>query len=814
MTKKLVLCWKRMRTTAAHNTIPPSPEPAHSQRHDAGCNCCQHTRSGCRRGRAGLVLVAFLAVMGIAIFSDWWLCLPDDTVASYVGRQSCAHCHAGHMVLWQGSHHDLAMDLASPESVLGDFDNATLNHFGITSRMFRREGEYFVNTEGPDGEMHDYRVKYVFGVTPLQQYMVEFDRTPDMADNEVSRVQVLRLSWDTEQKRWFYLSPPDVSEKLAPNDPLHWTGSAQNWNHMCAECHSTNLQKNYDIANRRYRTTFSEIDVSCEACHGPGSTHVQLATAKSLFWDRQLGYGLAKLKTVDNRAEIHTCAKCHSRRSLVHENYHGGENFYDHYVNELLAPETYYCDGQIKDEVYVFGSFIQSKMYANNIRCTDCHNPHTAELKRQGNKLCTSCHFHNPLKYDTPAHHHHNTGSTGAQCVECHMPHAPFMDIDLRRDHGLRIPRPDHSVELQTPNACTGCHLEADRVSENKRPQLRHYADWLKAAAAGDGEIRVEINRVDTWAADNYKRWYGDAPLSKTEHVEFARTLHAAWENDPAILPQLSELAANRRVPAMIRASALSRLDALASGSGWEARLKSLTDRDPLVRGVAARNLATLPTPKRIEKLMPLLKDDVRFVRMEAALALADIPPGAYTQQQQQLIDKSLQDYRDAMLVNADQANAHMALGVLAERMQNWGAALEAYRTAIAVQPWVTGPRSNLAALLEQMRQPVKAAKYRAAELKLLARDARLAPDNGAVQYRYGLALYLSGDEDNAAIALQRAIESEPNIPEFTLGLALLFQKQERFTEALTLAENLLRLRPQNPTYQQLHAALRAAAVP
>jgi hypothetical protein len=173
------------------------------------------------------------------------------------------------------------MEVATEQSVLGDFSDATFTRFDDTTRFFRDGERFMVNAEGPDGEYHDYEVKWTFGVDPLQQYMVEF---PD------GRVQVLRVSWDVHKKEWFYVPPPDAAEeRLAPDDPLHWTGLAQNWNTMCAECHSTDYHKNFNLAKNSYDSKYFEIDVSCEACHGPGSAHVELANAASPFWDRNIG---------------------------------------------------------------------------------------------------------------------------------------------------------------------------------------------------------------------------------------------------------------------------------------------------------------------------------------------------------------------------------------------------------------------------------------------------------------------------------------------------------------------------------------------
>lgn len=775
-----------------------------------------------RAGKIGfsLLLVSLLAVGMVTL--DWWSCLPADAVAEYVGGSNCVECHQAESELWHDSHHDLAMDRATPATVLGDFNDATLDHHGITSRMYQDGERFLVSTEGPDGNISEFEVKYVFGVEPLQQYMVEFDRTAGMPDSELARVQVLRLSWNTKQKKWFYLAPPDVDEKLAPDDPLHWTGSAQNWNHMCADCHSTNLKKNFDVATASYHTTFSDMDVSCEACHGPGSLHVKLASAKSLFWDRKRNYGLSQLKTASSQPQLHACAPCHSRRSVIAEEYHGGDNYYNHYANELLTPETYYCDGQALDEVYVFGSFLQSKMYREGVRCTDCHNPHTTKVKFTDNRLCTSCHAHDPAKYDTPAHHRHNVGSKGSLCIECHMPESPFMDVDLRRDHSMQIPRPDLSVELGTPNACTGCHLE-DRtlaphttLPEEKQDDLRFYANWMRAARDGDSEVELEINRVNAWAAKTVLEWYGPRSSgtdNAKQRVDFAKTLHSGWQAAPDAGISLANLARNRRAAPIVRASALNQLGRYRPKLRLDVSLKQLKDSDPQVRAAAVRNLADLPRGDLIRYCAPLLDDSVRSVQIEAALTLADLSQGAFTPLQRNKFQAALESYRQAMLRNSDQASAHMALGILAERQQDIPAAVQAYETAIRVQPSVTGPRGNLAAIFERQRRVPEALKLRSEELVLLGRDARLAPEVASVQYRFGLSAYLAGNLGDAEVALSKAAELEPNTADFSLALALLYQKLERYSDALPYAQRVVKLQPANTGYrnvlQEIEAQIR-----
>ncbi len=773
-------------------------------------------------------LVVATCVLGGAVFGDWWTTLPDDATANYVGRQSCLQCHQKQMQDWTGSHHDLAMDRATDETVLADFDDVHVVHHDVDSTMFRDGDKFMVRTEGPTGEMGDFEVKYVFGVTPLQQYMVEFDRTPDMPDNEIARLQVLRLCWDTLKEEWFYLPPPDVSEKLEPDDDLHWTGVTMCWNTSCADCHSTNLQKNFDVRTARFHTTFSEIDVSCEACHGPGSLHVQLAGSRSLFWDRKRGYGLAQLKGVETRPQIDTCAQCHSRRrQSVHPGFRPGDNFYDHHDNALLTSLLYHPDGQIQDEVYVHGSFLQSKMFQKGIRCTDCHDPHTARLKHEGNQVCTSCHQHPAGKYDTPAHHRHDAGSVGAQCVECHMPAKTYMEVDPRRDHSLRVPRPDLSVTLGTPNACSGCHLEQSGLTEKRREELGEYADWLVRAAT-DEEIKQALQRVDAWSRDRFVEWYGE---QQDRDTHFANALSAAREGDPGATELLKKTATDRRKTAIVRATCLQELGQYGAEHANEVSSKLLHDPAEQVRAAAIANLQGLESRELVDQVAPLLNDPVRLVREQAARALAPLPRGDLRGSQRDALRRALDEFEAGMMVNNERAGSHMMIGVLRANQGDVVGAERAYETAIRVEPNVVGPRSNLAEMLDrqadqlqqqamqyaQAQNPAgrdlyvqsveireRVAGLRREELKLLGRDVRLVPDNGPLRYRYGLLLYLLGEEDKAILELEEACRLNPNSPDFAMALALLYQKHQRYEAAIEQMERVLELRPNDASARQL----------
>lgn len=747
---------------------------------------------------AQAALGLFILVAGY-LFQDFWSAHPEDVEVTFVGRSSCIQCHQKEAASYQGSHHDLAMDLATEETVLADFDDATFENDGIVSRMFRDGERFMIHTEGEDGEMRDFHVKYVFGVEPLQQYMVEFDRTDETKEDEIPRVQVLRISWDTAKKKWFYLRPPDVTDKLEPDDPLHWTGIGQRWQTMCADCHSTDLKRNFDSKTNQYHTTFSEIDVSCEACHGPGSLHVELANSNSVFWDRRHGYGLAELKGEDAEPQLQTCAPCHSRRGLLDTAFQAGDSYCDHFQLELLQEDTYFADGQIKDEVYVYGSFVQSKMYHKGIRCTDCHDPHSLKLKHPGNETCTSCHQHAAGKYDVPSHHHHVPGTEGAKCVNCHMPERTYMAVDPRRDHSLRVPRPDLSVSIGTPNACSGCHVEDQMKSLPlaKQESLKEYADWIEQAEQGDKEIAALVAKTDQWCDDACEKWYGEERKQPPHFSEtIARYRAGITSSNPeeitASVKAMLKLAnqSDAQTPAIARASALNELAASGTPNAFPAAVSILkkSSESPLVRA-AAINLFMMAPPSITRKsLMPLLTDEVRLLRNEAARVL--VASGTYqnlSDSEKTRVSLALRDVKASLMAASDRAGAHLGWAMLCEGQGRFEEAVEAYQTAIRVEPNTTGPRSNLSSLLENLasqRSGKEAAdlisqadQLRVEELPLLERDANLAPENASVQYRFGLALYLAGRMNEALERLETAAELEPDVPDFTRARDLLKQK-------------------------------------
>ena len=715
---------------------------------------------------------------------------PVMSGASFVGREQCIDCHTQAYELWLGSDHDNAMDIASEQTVLGDFNDIEFEHGGVTSRFYKQGDEHFVFTEGPGGEMAEFEVRYTFGVEPLQQYLVPFPG---------GRLQALPIAWDTERQRWFALYP---DTRIAAGDWLHWTRNGQNWNGMCAECHSTNLRKGYDAENKTFNTTWSEIDVSCEACHGPGSQHVAWAEIDPMGRPEVEDYGLVvRSSSVDNRQQVEMCAPCHSRRSEVGDYDHSQVNLLENVVPSLLEEGIYHPDGQILEEDYVWGSFVQSKMYRHGVRCNDCHDVHSLALHKEGNELCLQCHQGDT--YDTDTHHFHQQvvdgePSDGALCVKCHMPEQLYMVVDYRADHSIRVPRPDLSLKIGVPNACSqsGCHNDQS----------------------------VE------WSVEAYREWYG-----KARKPHFGTVLAAARAGETGAQDGLTSLVENPLYPAIVRATALSASQAYPGEQTSRLMQRALNDDEALLRHTAVEGV-TDETPERlVELLAPLLFDSVRAVRISAASRLGAVGREYFKAYQREALDKELAEYIEAMKASLDFAAAGMNLGNLYNSQGNAEEAEHYYRAALDVDDLFYPAKMNLAILLsqqgknnetEQLLREVLAAypdehdaSYSLAlllvslnrideALTFLAQASAGMPQRPRVHYNYGLLLAQLEKDVEAEKALRQALHLEPRSTDYLFALIDFYYKRGRLAEALEVAERLIAAHPEIRFGHDIKAAI------
>jgi predicted CXXCH cytochrome family protein len=667
-----------------------------------------------------------------------------------VGSAACAACHVKESAAWQGSQHRAAMQVADEKTVQGNFNGARFSYAGVTSTFTRRDGKFLVRTDGPDGKLHDYQVRYTFGVDPLQQYLIEF---PD------GRLQALSIAWDVEKKRWFHLYP---KERIGSTDELHWTRPAQNWNYMCADCHSTTLRKNYDAAADRFATKWSEISVGCEACHGPGSAHVAWADAhrdgkqyaddggkglaahlderRGISWTRDSAAATAtRSKPRTTEHEIDVCAQCHARRGQIADGYTAGKPFLDYYRPALLNAPLYYPDGQQRDEVYDWGSFLQSKMYAAGVTCGDCHEPHSSKLRVAGNAMCTQCHA--PAKFDTAAHHHHQPGSSGAQCVDCHMPTATYMVIDPRHDHSLRAPRPDLSVQLGTPNACNACHTKRDAP----------------------------------WAAAQVKSWFGH---DATGLQRYGPAFAAASAGAIGAGAKLRAIAGDATQPAIARATALSALNANANITTLDVVAAGLRSASPLVRLGALEALAGAPAELRLRNAMDLLSDPVRAIRIEAASLLADVPLTAASAERRAAFERAAAEYVESQRYNADRADARVNLGSFEARRGDVAHAEQDLKAAIALDSLYVPAYINLADLYR--------AQGRESDAERVLRDGlKTSPNSAPLHHALGLALVRARRSDQALAELAKAAKLDPASARFAYVYGIALHSAGRADEAI-----------------------------
>jgi predicted CXXCH cytochrome family protein len=730
---------------------------------------------------------------------------PDASAATFVGSETCAGCHPAQAELWRTSQHKRAMDHASETSVLGDFSNATFDYYGVRSRFFRQGGKFLVETDGPEGKLAAFEVKYTIGVDPLQQYLIEF---PD------GRLQALSIAWDTRPKeqggqRWFHLYP---KEEIKYDDVLHWTKVNQNWNFMCAECHSMGVHKNYDEASDHFATSWSEISVGCETCHGQGSRHVDWARDQKSWWpfgksedskkglivrfderhdvtwpiDARTGNAVRNYPPAVLRKEVETCGLCHARRSQFSEDWVPGQWLSDTHVVAPLSHGLYDADGQMLDEVYNYGSFKQSKMFAKGVTCSDCHEPHGAKLRASGDGVCMQCHDSN--KYAVASHHRHAGVDPPLACASCHMPVRTYMVVDQRHDHSFRIPRPDLSATLGTPNACNDCHRD----------------------------------RSAAWAAEAIERWYGP---DRKGFQKYAEAFHAASADETEAEALLSAVASNGNTPAFARASALSALASRLSLSNVDLARSGLSDPDPMVRIGALDMLENVPAIQLWPLVSPHLRDSSRGVRIRAAALLAAVPTATQPLADREPFERAAAEFVAAQRLNADRPESRSALGHFLARRGLANDAETEFRSALRLSPRYAPAAINLADLYRQLGRdnegesilrsaiaasPLDAGLHHALGLTLTRqkrRDEALAelqhaveldPDRARYRYVYAVALHSAGRGNEAMSALRDNLVRHPADPDTLLGLISFSRDAGDFGTALAYAERMAQVTPGN----------------
>ena len=668
--------------------------------------------------------------------------------------KACLACHKEHVQNFANSHHAQAMKEANSKTVLGDFNNATFNYNGIISTFFKKGEKFMITTDDENGTLQDYEIAYTFGVYPLQQYMIKFPK---------GKVQVLDIAWDSrDQKeggqRWFHLHPDD---NVTAQDVLHWTGPNLNWNFMCADCHSTNLQKNYDIKTKSFHTTYDNITLTCASCHGNGAEHLEWAKNPKVFkgknkygllidlkknkWNIDPKSGKATLDGKIDRREVEMCAQCHARRAQLDNSYKPGEKFDAHYLLSQLGESLYFSNGAIKDEVYEYGSFKQSKMYEAGVTCSDCHDVHSLSRDTLNDTVCFKC--HQASTYTSTKHHFHQENARGASCISCHMPSRTYMGVDERNDHSFRLPRPDLSVGTDNPNACNQCHTDKDAQ----------------------------------WANDVMVKWYGKVPVGKQNFAHALDALHTSSQNAPQSLYEV--LMGSQ--PNIAKATAIAYLGNYPSQQTYTTTLQMLRNSDSDIRLSALQALEAFPAQMRVQETIKVLDDEAKMVRIEAAKQLSILPKGELDAVTAAKLSKGIEEYRQTLLFNADRPESQTALGTLYANLGEPEKAKAAFEEALRIQKAYTPATINYVHFLQNTNQEDEA-------FSILLNGLKNSSEQSELHYALGLWYVRHHDTTKALEALGRAANLDKDNAQFQYVYAVALAN-DNVKEAISILESSLK---------------------
>lgn len=733
-----------------------------------------------------LLLFAFVFFLFSVSNNQVWA---QQSVSSHISKNhpkgdNCQSCHLDQWQDWNNSHHQKSMQLAKGNSVLGNFNDVVISINDEAVKFYKKEDEYWVNLK-----TQDYKIDYTFGFEPLQQYLIKTDN---------GKYQTLPYSWDSRPierggQKWFHIYGDD---HIPQNDRLHWQQPLQNWNGMCADCHSTGLTRNYDVDTDTFNTAWQNINVGCSSCHQGNMETVKHEDAN---WALKAG---AKTMTWSggsrNQSEIEVCAACHSRRSPLTDGFKPHDKFLDAFSPSPILMPDYYPDGQIKEEVYVWGSFLQSKMYKEGVVCSDCHDPHTLTLKAQGNALCTTC--HQPQYFDTPNHHNHLKTSSGAQCVNCHMPDHLYMSVDDRRDHSFRIPRPDLNHKTSSPDACTSCH-------EGQQPN---------------------------WAASTINEWYGSIP---TREIHYGEILQNVMNGSPNSEAALKQLLVDENIPVIIRGSAFNLLPNYPNVDSESYIAKALNSDEPLIRLGAIRGSMFIPISNRETLLIPHLNDPYKAIRIEVVQSLSNLNTNQLNENDKSAYNKAMDEFLTAQNQVMWRAEGRYNLGIFKTLQNETEEAKELYLDAIKIDPFFSASYINLADIFKNQGDTLNDGKMIDMGLAVLPDDADLnyakalflirdkqtgkamehlqvvvenAPQNAQYAYVYAVALTDLGRASDAYNILEEAIKYSENDGNLNMMLLNHFANAGDYRKAISYAEKLLELFPNNLPLENTLSVLRS----
>ncbi len=577
-----------------------------------------------------------------------------DISGDFAGSGTCQRCHEAEHSQWARSLHVRMTKPATDAVIVGDFNKVSLADNGRSYRMETRDGRRYISVSHAGRPSETFEVHYTLGAKRFQGYLT---RLPE------GRIYVLPVFWHVAQKRWL-----DWKEITPVPDGDH--DLRQIWNASCFNCHATNLEAKFDVASKTYNTTWTEMGLGCEACHGPGRPHI----ARMEDWEKNgrpepgAPIGIFAPRRAQPRQVYDMCTYCHGNKNSLFLGFLPGARMEDYALPFLVSQPMpsddpqgdFWPDGRPSrfnrpQALTLSGCFIKG-----NVTCTNCHVAHGSRQEHSlkvsiadSNRLCTQCHEsirpqgpgHRPegglrVKTSGPEleqHTHHPFRSQGSRCIECHMSDVNWRLLIRRRDHTFAAPVPEMTAKYGVPNGCTTCH---------------------------DG-------RTPEWASATMDLWYGDGGR-RARAMRVADAFYLAGAGDPAALPGLVPIATDRTHGMLVRASAaefIGRVYLLATGARQEmqadarsqtslegsrpvaradarrtgptaapgalqpeittgvvnALIGAASDPEPTVRATALKSLGVIADRRALMAIISRLSDEVRLVRVSAARALLEL---------------------------------------------------------------------------------------------------------------------------------------------------------------------------------------------
>ena len=682
----------------------------------------------------------------------------------FTGPDPCEPCHTNEYHIWTRSDHCRAMMRPGRTTVFSAFspDTVEFGYRGFSTRMVSSPDGYTMIAPGPDGVTRPYPIDLVLGIRDHQVFLTKF---PD------GRYQVLPSTYDMQWQTWFDATDGLVvsDHTLAPDEPYYWTNRNRCWNRECFDCHLSGMRKNYDPVTNTYNTTWRDLGIDCEACHGPGRPHARLRAIDGTRDTLEADTTLVKLQDLSPVQQVEVCGQCHARKVVLAQGYQPGDDFYEFYEIGLLDDNLVMPDGRYWGMMYDMMALMQSPCYEKGqITCTHCHDGHGTKRRNDlhefenDDQMCLPCHANHVQ--NPGLHAHHEPDGEGSRCRSCHIQLLPGSHMELA-DHTLSIPVPENTIRYNSPNACNDCHTD-------QTPQ---------------------------WSVRWLEEWYGPDRIDRWSRAE---VLFKAKNLDTAAVVPLIAMLRDTSENMIWRSNAALMLGGFGDRRAIAPLMEYMTHSNTVLRTNALQSLAKFPDERvRAALRRHILTEPNSQIRLHLAGKLDFWWRDDLTAPERRIAQQSWEQYvRQATTVLGDWAEARRELAVAYSRRGEIQNAEREYTYALNIDSTDAQSEDGLAALYTQQE--------RYADALVHARRA-VVLDTASAAFRVNLAAaYMYVDSlARAEVEFRRVLETAPDMSVAGLNLAMLLQQQNRFREAHEVLRGIVAQNTRNGQAQYMLGA-------